>query len=448
MTVCGQGEKMEASRDVPGGAAADEICRYQECIRNLKECFEVSSLINSTLELDVVLERIMTASRNILKADACSLMLVDEATRELVVEVAQGPVADRLKGGFRLAKGEGIAGHVFETGEALLIENAYEDHRFHREFDRKTGYCTRSVLCVPLKIKDRIIGVFQIINKLDGTPFRPEDEEILVLLSTHAAVAIENARMHRALLRKQQIESDLAFAASVQQSFLPQEVPRIEGVSFHTHYRAAMEIGGDFYDFIPLDRGRLGILIGDVSGKGIASALFMARLTSDFRFEAIRTRAPARVVEMVNGLLCAKSRQGMFATLLFLVLDPIERKITYVNAGHPPPLLWNHRNNRRQMLRDAAGLPLGIDPGEVYPTGEIALRDGDCIVLYTDGLLEARSHAGEHFGWDRLQAAVCSGSSCADEAHNRLIEAMRAFVQDCRQVDDTTVVMFSIEEAS
>ena len=216
------------AESAPDGSAAIE--KMRERLENLKECFRVSGLINSSLQLDEVLENIMTTSRSILGADACSLMLVDEKSDELVFEVAQGPVADKLKGGLRIRRGQGIAGNVHDSGEPLLIENAYEDARFNREFDRMTGYRTQTILCVPLKIKERVIGVSQVINKLDGSNFNEEDKETLSLLCAHAAIAVENARLHHEILRSQQIEQDLAFATSIQLSFLPQEMPKLEGI--------------------------------------------------------------------------------------------------------------------------------------------------------------------------------------------------------------------------
>ncbi|MFP5212043.1 MAG: PP2C family protein-serine/threonine phosphatase [Acidobacteriota bacterium] len=422
-----------------------ELDRCRERMENLKECFRVSGLINSTLELEEVLENIMTSSRTILRADACSLMLVDDQTGELVFEVAQGPVAHLIKGGFRLKKGEGIAGHVFETGTPLLIEDAYQHPRFNRAFDLKTGYRTRSILCVPLMAKDRVIGVSQFINRLDGAPFDAEDLETITLLNAHAAVAIENARLHRAVLRKQQIERDLSFATNIQLSFLPQEVPRIEGFGFRTHYRPALEIGGDFYDFIPLDGGRLGILIGDVSGKGIASALYMAKLTSDFRLLAIRHSDPARLVERLNDLLSERSRRGMFVTLLYIVLDPAERRITYVNAGHLPPLLWNGGALRPCLLRDEGGPPVGIVSGHGYSCGTADLEPGDCLLLATDGVIEAKNGQGELFGWKRLEDAVMRGGSNVDTVYGRVVDAIGAFVGDCPASDDTTMVLFDFE---
>lgn len=435
---------MKSRTPDPGAGIAAEIERYRERIENLKNCFRISSLINSTLELDQVLENIMTTSRSILNADACSLMLVDEATDELVFTVAQGPVAHQLKAGFRLRKGDGIAGHVFETAQPLLIEDVYKDTRFHHDFDRKTGYRTRSMLCVPLKIKERVIGVSQVINRLDGTAFVAEDEETLSLLCDHAAVAIENARMHRDLLRKQQIESDLAFATSIQLSFLPQCVPELPDFFFHAYYRPALEVGGDFYDFVPLDGDRLGVLIGDVSGKGVASALCMAKLMSDFRLLAVREKEPALLMRRMNRLLFEQSRRGMFVTLLYMVLDASGKKVDYVNAGHVPPVLWNESGGEVMTLREVSGPPLGILDDCDYVGRSLRLQRGDRLLLSTDGLVEAKNIAGERFGWERLKAAVRSAGNGIAEVHRCLVDVVNDFVQECPPSDDTTMVLIGV----
>jgi sigma-B regulation protein RsbU (phosphoserine phosphatase) len=422
--------------------------KYEERLQSLACCFDVCMQINSTLELEEVLGNIMTTSREVMGADACSLMLADEETQELVFEVAQGAVGHKLKDAFKVKKGEGIAGYVFETGTPLIVEDAYKDPRFCQEFDLKTGYRTQSVLCVPLKVKGRIVGVSQVINKLDGTAFTQEDQETFSLLSAQAGIAIDNARVHRALLRKQQIESDLAFATTVQRSFLPQTVPEIKRFCFQAHNQAALEVGGDFYDFIPLPGGRLGILVGDVSGKGVSSALYMARLTSDLRLYATHQRGAARAVEQLNDVLCERSRGGMFVTLIYMVLNPAKQMITYVNAGHLPPLLWNEKESRVCSFEKGAGPPLGILPGRRYLSGRIQLSPGDCLLLATDGLVEARDPQGRQFGWERLKKAMRGGDSRAEEVFHRVMNTMTAFARGSSQSDDITLVVLGMEGRS
>ncbi|MEN6438767.1 MAG: GAF domain-containing SpoIIE family protein phosphatase [Syntrophobacter sp.] len=439
-----ENEAIGPTASASGKSRPPDVQKLNERLDNLKECFKVSSLINSSLELDEVLENIMTISRAILKAESCSLMLVDEKSMELVFEVAQGPVAHKLTGQLRLKKGQGIAGYVFETGNPVLIEDAYSDPRFNQEFDRMTGYHTKTILCVPLKIKDRVIGVSQVINKTDGSCFTVNDEEDLSVLCINAAIAVDNARLHREILRKRQIERDLEFATSIQLSFLPREMPRFAGFSFSTFYQAAQEVGGDFYDFIPLDNDRMGVLIGDVSGKGVASALFMAKLTSDFRLLAIREKDPVKLIGRVNDTVAEQSCRGMFVTLLYMVLGPGNEMI-YVNAGHLPPIVWNSAEGAITRLR-GGGPPVGILPGQAFTESSVPLKPGDCILLATDGLVEARNEEGELFGWQRLEAALRQGDSEVESVRSRLSNAVAEFVKDQPQADDTTVVLVRVEE--
>jgi sigma-B regulation protein RsbU (phosphoserine phosphatase) len=433
-----------ASED-EGPESRAALARMRERLDNLKECFRVSGLINSSLELDRVLENIMTTSRSILKADACSLMLVDEKSDELVFSVAQGPVSDKLRGGVRIGKGQGIAGHVYETGEPLLIEDAYEDSRFNREVDRMTGYRTQSILCVPLKIKERVIGVSQVINKLDGSSFNEEDKETLSLLCANAAIAVENARLHREILRRKQIEQDLAFATSIQLSFLPRELPDLRGFRFSAHYQPARQVGGDFYDFIALDDKRVGVLIGDVSGKGVAAALFMARFTSDFRVLAVREKDPERLIRRINESVCAQSLQGMFVTLLYMVFEKGSGEAVYINAGHLPPIAWNGSEREYAIVRAAGGPPIGILPDLDYSAGKMSFRPGTCILLSTDGLMEARNDLGLQFGLERIEECLTSGDSDVESVKSRLIDSLSRFAGEAARNDDITLVLIGLE---
>ncbi len=418
-----------------------DVEKMRERLENLKECFRISGLINSSLQLDQVLENIMTTSRSILNADACSLMLVDEKSGELVFEVAQGPVANKLKGGMRIKRGQGIAGSVYDTGEPLLIENAYEDSRFNKEFDRMTGYRTQTILCVPLKIKERVIGVSQVINKLDGSSFNGEDKETLSLLCANAAIAVENARLHDEIVRSRLVEQDLAFARSIQLSFLPQEMPKLRGFRFSAHYQPARQIGGDFYDFIPLDDDHIGVLIGDVSGKGVSAALFMARFTTDFRVLAVREKDPEKLISRINNSVCAQSCQGMFITLLFLVLNKSSGEAVYVNAGHLPPIIWNSSEREYVTVRGIGGPPIGIVPDLHYASGKLSLSPGACILLSTDGLVEAKNDQGCQFGWEGIENCLTAGASDVESAKSRISFSVSQFAGECPQSDDITLVL-------
>jgi sigma-B regulation protein RsbU (phosphoserine phosphatase) len=405
---------------------------------------EVVRLITSSLDLEEVLERIMTTSREVMGADASSLMLLDESTGELVFQVAQGSVGEKLREGFRLPLGQGIAGTVCLTGEPILVEDAYSDPRFHRDFDKRTGYRTKSLLCVPLKIQERIIGVAQVINRLDGRPFTKEDLETFSALCQHAAIAIENARIHRELLRRERLQRDLELASAVQQSFLPREVPAMEGYTLAAHYQAALEVGGDFYDFIPLRGNKWGIVIGDVSGKGVSSALYMAKLTSDFRIRAVRGRSPARTIEEINRELYEKGTRGTFVTLLYLVVKPPEGTIRFVNAGHIPPFIWEPETSSLWPASTEGDPPAGVLPGRSFTAHSFELKQGQWLVLTTDGLLEAKGPAGTPFGWEGLKRALEKGPQEASAMVANVVEALEEFTRGSPPSDDVTLVVMGV----
>src|SRR5512143_4069903 len=210
----------------------NEMARLQEKLKRMRTLVEVNALISSSLDLETILENVMSISKKVMNADASSLMRIEEKTHELIYQVAQGRVGEKLKQEFRLKMGQGIAGTVAEEGKPLLLEDAYSHPKFHRAHDDATGYRTRSMITVPLKVGDRITGVAQVINRLDGKPFDRDDLDLFMALSSLAAIALENVRMHQTLLEKQRLVKDMEFARTVQESFLPQTPPELPGYRF------------------------------------------------------------------------------------------------------------------------------------------------------------------------------------------------------------------------
>lgn len=422
-------------------SAPTDIARLNQKIKRLSSLIEVNGLISSSLDLDGILENVMTISKKVMNADASSLMLIDEKTGELVYQVALGTVGAQLKQEFRLKMGQGIAGTVAEEGKPLLLEDAYTHPKFFRGHDEKTGYRTKSMITVPLKVGDRTTGVAQVINRLDGAPFDHDDLELFVALCSLAAIAIENAKMHRSLMEKQRLVKDMEFAKTVQESFLPQTTPSAPGFSFSSSYTPAQEVGGDFYDFIVLDESRIGVVIGDVSGKGVPAALYMAKLGSDLRTLAFTEPDPAAALAKLNDQLAARSRRGMFATLLYLVLDTRTGGMTMANAGHLPPLVRS-RSGQVRRLPGAGGAPLGMLPGMGYANETAALEPGDVLVLYTDGVAEAMNARDELYGYDRLAAVIAAGPGAPAELQAAIVADVGRFTGLAPQHDDLTMVCF------
>jgi sigma-B regulation protein RsbU (phosphoserine phosphatase) len=418
-----------------------EMARLELKISRLSTLIEVNGIISSSLNLDQILENVMTISKQVMNADASSLMLIDEKTGELVYQVALGEVGEKLKQEFRLKMGQGIAGTVAEDGKALLIADVYAHPKFFRGHDEATGYRTRSMIAVPLKVGERITGVAQVINRLDGNPFDPDDLELFTALCSMAAIAIENAKMHRSLMEKQRFVKDMEFARTVQESFLPQQAPEVQSYKFSAHYTPAQAVGGDFYDFIRLDRERTGIVIGDVSGKGVPAALYMAKLGSDLRTLAFTEGDPAAALTKLNVLLAERSRRGMFATLLYIELAGGTGRLTMANAGHLPPLIKKADGSVRKLLA-AGSAPLGILPTLSFIPQSASLEPGDTVVLYTDGIIEAMNARDELYGYERLESLIAISPADPDALKAAIVDDVNRFTGLSPQHDDMTLVCF------
>jgi sigma-B regulation protein RsbU (phosphoserine phosphatase) len=376
-----------------------------------------------------------------MNADASSLMLIDEKTNELVYEVALGTVGEKLKQEFRLKMGQGIAGTVAQEGKPLLLEDAYTHPKFYRGHDEATGYRTKSMITVPLKVRERITGVAQVINRLDGKPFDTDDLELFIALCSMVAIAIENAKMHRSLMEKQRLVKDMEFARTIQESFLPQKAPEVQRYRFSAHYTPALEVGGDFYDFIHLDENLTGIVIGDVSGKGVSAALYMAKLGSDMRTLAFTEQLPVVALAKLNDLLAERSRRGMFATLLYIELDSRSGKLTISNAGHLPPII-KKADGSLMTLAKAGGAPLGMLPGMKFSQETARLERGETVILYTDGIVEAMNAKEELYGYARFEALLKKSPPDPDMIKTAIIEDVNRFTGLSPQHDDMTLVCF------
>ena len=245
-------------------------------------------------------------------------------------------------------------------------------------------------------------------------------------------------RLEEEMRERQRVEHELGVARRIQHALLPKDLPELEGWEIARHYQPAREVGGDFYDFLRLEDGRVGLVIGDVSGKGIAAALVMANTQSVLRAVAQREGiTPGRVLEEANEVLYAYIPPTMFITCLYAILDPESGGLVYANAGHDLPYL--HRNSEAEELR-ARGMPLGLMPGMDYEEKEVTLEAGDSALFYSDGLVEAHNPKGEMFGFPRLRALVAEYGE-EPSLEETLLEELYSFVgEGWEQEDDITLL--------
>src|SRR3990167_1143046 len=362
-----------------------------ELSRKLEKLLRINQTVAGTLDITEVLRRSLELERDVVDAETGSILLLDPTGEYLEFAVALGDAENILKN-HRIRIGEGICGYVGRTKAPLLIRDVRKDKRFNAYFDSKTGFQTKSVLCVPIQSHDRLIGVAQAINRADGGSFTEEDLVLFSVFAGTLAVALENARLHRQLLDEEKMRQEILAARQVQESYIPRQFPEVAGYEFAGRLLPARQVSGDFYDAFQTPDGHTAILLGDVSGKGLPAALYMCRLLTELRAGLKRGETASDALSRVNEALCDQTTRGMFVTMILFLLDPARRAVVAANAGHLPFLFY--RGGRGEETGTGRNPPIGILPGRRYETETFELPAGFRILAITDGVTEARNEQG------------------------------------------------------
>ncbi len=403
----------------------------------------VSCSINSIHDYRELLTSLLQTTKEVMNCEAGSLMLYNEATDDLSWHVVLGEKADRLAEMGRLPMGKGVAGWVAQQRKPALVADTSVDERFFRGADTKTGFQTRSILCVPLLLGDRLVGVLQALNPCRKKAFDEADLEVFQAYGAMAATAIEKIRWQDAMLQQQKTRHDLETAREIQSRFLAQDFPETRAaLQLAFHYQPASQIGGDFYDVQAAPNGAFALILGDVTGKGVPAALLMAQVLSEFRHAVLVESDPGRILVRMNDSLAARSARGMFATAWCAVAyaEGERMEVRQASAGHLAPL--RRSTTGADFLEVPSGPPLGIMPGLDYESSSVRLERGEWLCLYSDGITEGRDPSGAEFGAARLletAAALPSDTAAAGEGLRR---AIREFENGAPQRDDVTLLIF------
>jgi len=407
-------------------------------VEYLHSLIEASKAINSTLDLDELLEIILRIALDKTNAGAGTIYLVDREKGEVWSRISDKNERNEI----RLPIGRGIAGFVAKTGETVNIENAIKHPRFTGHFDKLTGFHTKSMLCMPMRNEDeQIIGVFQIMNKRDGA-FGEEDEEFLSGLSIHATLAIRQAALHRESLEKRALEHEMNVAREIQENLLPQQVPKIQNYDFAAINLPAKAIGGDYYDYIMLPENHLRFCIADVCGKGIPAALIMATLRTTMHFQKAEFDAASvgRLVSRINRVMFESMPLSRFVTLFYGELDLNNGDLFYVNAGHNPPYFYSTDENPQQLR--VGGMALGLLKETEFQVGHVQMQPGDLLFLYTDGVTEAMNSSLDEYGDERLFHFLKEKrNSKAADLINSIVAYVSAHLNGMQQNDDLTMAV-------
>lgn len=365
------------------------------------------------------------------QAEDVGVLVEDERTHELKVQCQRH--RKQAFGGNLRVPGTIIQHVISDRRGVLLGESADENDE---------GVGTR--MGAPLIYHGVDYGVVYVESKHNG--FRQEDVDLLQTVATQAGLAMHATRVAAQLLTREKLERDLRVARQIQRSLLPANVPQVVGLDFAVHYEPAYQIGGDFYDFIWHDPSHLGLAVGDVAGKAISAALYMARLTSELRSRAAIARTPARLLRRVNQEIAQLGDDGMFATLVYCIYDLENRSLVFTNAGHCVPLLRRGDRVFPLQAERAHTPPLGVTPDLEAGEARVQLHSGDMLIMVSDGILEARDARGNDYGLSRLSRRIRTARGKVDDVLKAILADIDSHAREGQQGDDMTIVAMSIDQ--
>ncbi len=432
-TTSGLLEAIEDARKKPEENVVARVAREGDLLALISKV-GITLLSSSTLEQ--TLEQIVSLVFEAVPADRCLLMMRDGASEELRVAVAR--LRDRVGEVGEIRVSRNVMDEVVIKGKSVLTSDAQHDPRFASGTVVLQG--VRSVLAVPLGVSEKVFGIIYADSPIAEGRFTEDHLKVLTTLASVAAIRVENARLVEARFQQERLERELQLAMEIQQRFQPTAPPVVPGYELQGISFPCYEIGGDYYDFIQREDGRLVIALGDVSGKGTAAALLMSSLHAAIHAQTGSHDTLVKTISAVNRYLADNIPPNRFVTLFYAELDPESGALSFLNAGHNPPLIIHAAGTVEQLA--SGGLPLGIKADADYREGRTNLQMGDVLVIYSDGVTEAASPSGEEFGPTRLYEVVSRNvDASAAGIRDRIESALTKFSQGTQAADDITLVI-------
>ena len=415
---------------VPAQGAALRPLRIDQ-IEDFQRLQKAAQKINSILDLDQLIDNIVNDVARSFGCVEASVYLHDEEHCEMVLAGVHGCSVNQKGHRLKIGK-EGMVGYVASTGQMRYAPDVRKD-----EYYVGCEHVTLSEVAIPLHVGDRLVGVFSASHpELDAFP--RQQLRLLQALCDHVAVAVHNAcRFQSERAERETMSRDAHEARIMQQALLPKSSPYIPGFVISGLTVPAGAVGGDWYDFIPFPDGRWGLVLADVSGKGMAAALLMSATRGMLRSLAEACCTPGEVLTKLNGLLVEDFPAGKFVTLVYAVLDPATRTVTFANAGHLHPLFIDA--NGARFIDTERGLPLGIGCGD-YSESSVNLSEGSRLIFYSDGITEAVNADDQEYGLERLAEHSFGPSASAVS----IVDDVRAFSNGAGVRDDATVVFVGV----
>jgi sigma-B regulation protein RsbU (phosphoserine phosphatase) len=414
----------------------EENLRLRKAVEELSILNEISRVIGSTTSLDSLIESIAKRSVKAVHGQQGMITLVEETAPTEMKTLIRARNSTSEHEQFHL--NQNILGWMLINKKPLLTNDLANDPRFSGV--RVEGDM-RSLLCVPLLVKNRLIGILAIVNKKQGEVFTEDDKRLLSIIASQSGQVLENARLLEQERQKLVMEKELFAAREVQMSLLPKELPQLPNFEFAARTIPAQEVGGDYYDFIPVRENAYELVVADVSGKGISAGLLATMGKGALYAHALKDSSPQKHLQGINQIIRRTSPRKSFTTMLLAVVDSVTMTVTLANAGHCFPLLYRCRSNAAEFI-SVRGMAINFAETITCEEKTITLEPADVIVLYSDGVNEAHNNARELFGYERLQKVVVENANdSADILLQKIVDEIKIFSKGIPQSDDITLIV-------
>jgi len=420
-----------------GGGFGELGVRSEE---KLKGVLEISKALAGSVDVESMLPKVLGTLFGIFnQADRGCVLLRDAESGELVPRAMKHR---RESEDETVTLSRTILNKVIADKAGVLSADASSDSQFAAS-QSISNLAIRSMMCVPmLGIDGEVAGVINLDSQNPVNQFDNEDLELLQAIAGQAALSCESARLMSTFMAKQKQDNELDIARGVQEALLPEKLPEAEGYSFFASYDAAQAVGGDYYDALELDDGKICLAFGDVAGKGVPGALIMSRISSCVQNTMAFTMSIKEAVAAINNHMCANAVEGRFVTFVLVIIDPVAHQLTLVNGGHMSPMILTPAGSIEEFDTESVGLPIGVMEDFPFEVVQRPIAEGEIFVIFTDGVDEAMNPAGEFYTLERMRKFLLAGPRQADELGRALLADVRAFADGRDQNDDITIMTF------
>lgn len=413
----------------------EENQRLRRAVEELSILNDLARAIGASVNTQQIIETITRKSLRALKAEQSVVTLIDVETADAGKTLVRQNFSTSAQEKFHLH--QNVQGWIMVNNRPLLVNEPETDPRFK---GTKWDSSIRNLLCVPLMVKSTLIGVITAYNKKDGLSFTQDDQRLLVIIASQSAQVIENARLYEQEKSLMAMQEQVRLAAEIQRNLLPKKNPELPGYEIYGMTISAHQVGGDLYDFIPIDEHHLAICLGDVTGKGLPASLLMSNVQATLRSQTLLNRTPAECLTNSNRLLFQSTSSEKFCTLFYGMLDIQKHELHYSNAGHDHPFLFSEDGSFRRL--STGGLMLGIFDKIELEEEVVSLHPGDFVFAYSDGIPEAMNANREQFKEEKMiEVLQQHRSTPLPELANQMRAAIKSHVRDSPPSDDVTMVI-------